>query len=182
MFCLSPHCLFSSGLLCLSSASSVSQGMYYLEEQRIVHRNLAARNILLKSDFVVQIADYGIADLFYPDNKKCFYEVKANQTPIKWMALESILFRRYTHQSDVWSYGEYVYVCVQESSVQERHSDSNFDVCLMCHLLASSPLCRCNCLGDDVIWGRALCCNETTGSSRSAAEGRASVSTSDLHN
>lgn len=22
------------------------------------------------------------------------------------MALESILFRRYTHQSDVWSYGE----------------------------------------------------------------------------
>ncbi|KAK1900782.1 Receptor tyrosine-protein kinase erbB-3 [Dissostichus eleginoides] len=28
-----------------------------------------------------------------------------NVTPIKWMSLESILFRRYTHQSDVWSYG-----------------------------------------------------------------------------
>lgn len=83
----------------------IAKGMYYLEEQRIVHRNLAARNILLKSDFMVQIADYGIADLFYPDNKKCFYELKVNQTPIKWMALESILFRKYTHQSDVWSYG-----------------------------------------------------------------------------
>ncbi|TVK90492.1 Receptor tyrosine-protein kinase erbB-3 [Bagarius yarrelli] len=83
----------------------IAKGMYYLEEQKIVHRNLAARNILLKSDFVVQIADYGVADLFYPDNKKCFYELKTNQTPIKWMALESILFRRYTHQSDVWSYG-----------------------------------------------------------------------------
>ncbi|XP_053354504.1 receptor tyrosine-protein kinase erbB-3a [Clarias gariepinus] len=82
----------------------IAKGMYYLEEQRIVHRNLAARNILLKSDYVVQIADYGIADLFYPENKKCFYD-KVNQTPIKWMALESILFRRYTHQSDVWSYG-----------------------------------------------------------------------------
>ncbi|XP_076870273.1 receptor tyrosine-protein kinase erbB-3a [Brachyhypopomus gauderio] len=81
----------------------IAKGMYYLEEQRMVHRNLAARNILLKSDFMVQIADYGIADLLYPDDKKLFYsEVK---TPIKWMALESILFRRYTHQSDVWSYG-----------------------------------------------------------------------------
>uniref|UniRef100_A0A3B4BWY3 Receptor protein-tyrosine kinase n=1 Tax=Pygocentrus nattereri TaxID=42514 RepID=A0A3B4BWY3_PYGNA len=81
----------------------IAKGMYYLEEQRIVHRNLAARNILLKSDFMVQITDYGIADLLYPDDKKYFYnEVK---TPIKWMALESILFRRYTHQSDVWSYG-----------------------------------------------------------------------------
>lgn len=28
------------------------------------------------------------------------------QVPIKWMALESILHRIYTHQSDVWSYGE----------------------------------------------------------------------------
>uniref|UniRef100_A0AAY5EKJ7 Receptor protein-tyrosine kinase n=1 Tax=Electrophorus electricus TaxID=8005 RepID=A0AAY5EKJ7_ELEEL len=81
----------------------IAKGMYYLEEQSIVHRNLAARNILLKSDFMVQIADYGIADLLYPDDKKFFYnEVKK---PIKWMALESILFRRYTHQSDVWSYG-----------------------------------------------------------------------------
>uniref|UniRef100_A0A8C7CPJ6 Receptor protein-tyrosine kinase n=1 Tax=Oncorhynchus kisutch TaxID=8019 RepID=A0A8C7CPJ6_ONCKI len=81
----------------------IAKGMYYLEEHRMVHRNLAARNVLLKSDYMVQISDYGIADLLYPDDKKYFYnEVK---TPIKWMALESILFRRYTHQSDVWSYG-----------------------------------------------------------------------------
>uniref|UniRef100_A0A8C2ZZD9 Receptor protein-tyrosine kinase n=1 Tax=Cyclopterus lumpus TaxID=8103 RepID=A0A8C2ZZD9_CYCLU len=81
----------------------IAKGMYYLEEKRMVHRNLAARNVLLKNNYTAQISDYGIADLLYPDDKKYFYnEVK---TPIKWMALESILFRRYTHQSDVWSYG-----------------------------------------------------------------------------
>uniref|UniRef100_A0A7N9AN48 Receptor protein-tyrosine kinase n=1 Tax=Mastacembelus armatus TaxID=205130 RepID=A0A7N9AN48_9TELE len=81
----------------------IAKGMYYLEEHCIVHRNLAARNILLKNDYQVQISDYGVADLLYPDDKKYVYT--DTKTPIKWMALESILFRRYTHQSDVWSYG-----------------------------------------------------------------------------
>lgn len=51
----------------------VSQGMYYLEEHCMVHRNLAARNILLKNDYQVQISDYGVADLLYPDDKKYVY-------------------------------------------------------------------------------------------------------------
>lgn len=49
------------------------KGMYYLEEHRMVHRNLAARNILLKNDYQVQISDYGVADLLYPDDKKYIY-------------------------------------------------------------------------------------------------------------
>ncbi|KAL0978362.1 hypothetical protein UPYG_G00169500 [Umbra pygmaea] len=81
----------------------IAKGMHYLEENRMVHRNLAARNVLLKSDYIVQISDYGITDLLYRDDKKYFYN--EHKAPIKWMALESILFRRYTHQSDVWSYG-----------------------------------------------------------------------------
>uniref|UniRef100_A0A8C5GN13 Receptor protein-tyrosine kinase n=1 Tax=Gouania willdenowi TaxID=441366 RepID=A0A8C5GN13_GOUWI len=81
----------------------IAKGMYYLEEHCMVHRNLAARNVLLKNDYQVQISDYGVADLLYPDDKKYVYT--ETKTPIKWMALESILFRRYSHQSDVWSYG-----------------------------------------------------------------------------
>ncbi|XP_026097690.1 receptor tyrosine-protein kinase erbB-3-like isoform X2 [Carassius auratus] len=81
----------------------IAKGMYYLEEHCIAHRNLAARNVLLKSDYMVQISDFGVVDLLYPDDKKYVYSEQ--KIPIKWMALESILFRRYTHQSDVWSYG-----------------------------------------------------------------------------
>ncbi|XP_054859103.1 receptor tyrosine-protein kinase erbB-3 [Eublepharis macularius] len=89
--------------LMLNWGVQIAKGMYYLEEHRMVHRNLAARNVLVKSPSQVQVADFGIADLLYPDDKKYFYnEIK---TPIKWMALESIHFGKYTHQSDVWSYG-----------------------------------------------------------------------------
>lgn len=49
------------------------QGMYYLEENKVVHRNLAARNVLLKNNYTAQVSDYGIADLLYPDDKKYFY-------------------------------------------------------------------------------------------------------------
>lgn len=47
--------------------------MYYLEENKVVHRNLAARNVFLKDNYTAQITDYGIADLLYPDDKKYFY-------------------------------------------------------------------------------------------------------------
>ncbi|MEQ2168505.1 hypothetical protein GOODEAATRI_015194 [Goodea atripinnis] len=52
----------------------IAKGMNYLEEHRIVHRNLAARNVLLNNNFTAQIADYGVAHLLYPDDKKCFHD------------------------------------------------------------------------------------------------------------
>lgn len=48
------------------------QGMNYLEENRMVHRNLAARNVLLNDNFTAQVSDYGIADLLYSDDKKYY--------------------------------------------------------------------------------------------------------------
>ena len=64
--------------------SLVFKGMYYLEEHRMVHRNLAARNILRKNDYQVQISDYGVADLLYPDDKKYIY----TETKV-WLASEA---------------------------------------------------------------------------------------------
>lgn len=47
--------------------------MYYLEENKVVHRNLAARNVLLKNNYTAQVSDYGVADLLYRDDKKYFF-------------------------------------------------------------------------------------------------------------
>ncbi|MGH0124433.1 UNVERIFIED_CONTAM: hypothetical protein FKN15_055342 [Acipenser sinensis] len=79
------------------------KGMMYLEERRLVHRDLAARNVLVKSPNHIKITDFGLARLLDGDEKE--YNADGGKMPIKWMALECIHYRKFTHQSDVWSYG-----------------------------------------------------------------------------
>ncbi|KAJ8378162.1 hypothetical protein AAFF_G00245480 [Aldrovandia affinis] len=81
----------------------IAKGMSYLEDRHLVHRDLAARNVLVKTPQHVKITDFGLAKLLSADAKE--YHAEGGKVPIKWMALESILHRTYTHQSDVWSYG-----------------------------------------------------------------------------
>uniref|UniRef100_A0AAQ6ABQ3 Receptor protein-tyrosine kinase n=1 Tax=Amphiprion ocellaris TaxID=80972 RepID=A0AAQ6ABQ3_AMPOC len=81
--------------LLLNWCVQIAKGMMYLEERRLVHRDLAARNVLVKSPNHIKITDFGLARL----ERDYFW------MPIKWMALECIHYRKFTHQSDVWSYG-----------------------------------------------------------------------------
>ncbi|XP_068187204.1 macrophage colony-stimulating factor 1 receptor 2 isoform X2 [Antennarius striatus] len=81
----------------------VAQGLDFLSSRNCIHRDVAARNVLLTDHCIAKICDFGLArDIRNDDN----YIVKGNaRLPVKWMAPESIFQCVYTVQSDVWSYG-----------------------------------------------------------------------------
>ncbi|KAM4559714.1 receptor tyrosine-protein kinase erbB-4-like isoform 2-T2 [Odontesthes bonariensis] len=91
--------------LLLNWCVQIAKGMMFLEERRLVHRDLAARNVLVKSPNHIKITDFGLARLLDADEKEYNADGGKVGMPIKWMALECIHYRKFTHQSDVWSYG-----------------------------------------------------------------------------
>uniref|UniRef100_A0A8I3XDH7 receptor protein-tyrosine kinase n=1 Tax=Callithrix jacchus TaxID=9483 RepID=A0A8I3XDH7_CALJA len=87
----------------LNFSSQVAQGMAFLASKNCIHRDVAARNVLLTNGHVAKIGDFGLARDIMNDSN---YIVKGNaRLPVKWMAPESIFNCVYTVQSDVWSYG-----------------------------------------------------------------------------
>ncbi|XP_017468271.1 PREDICTED: focal adhesion kinase 1 isoform X2 [Rhagoletis zephyria] len=85
----------------------LSTALSYLESKKFVHRDIAARNVLVSSPTCIKLADFGlsrwVSDQSYYHSSMCIL-------PIKWMAPESINFRRFTNASDVWMFG----VCAWE--------------------------------------------------------------------
>uniref|UniRef100_A0A8C9QWJ7 Focal adhesion kinase 1 n=1 Tax=Scleropages formosus TaxID=113540 RepID=A0A8C9QWJ7_SCLFO len=88
-------------------AYQLSTALAYLESKRFVHRDIAARNVLVSSTDCVKLGDFGLSRYM----EDCsYYKASKGKLPIKWMAPESINFRRFTSASDVWMFG----VCMWE--------------------------------------------------------------------
>lgn len=81
----------------------IAAGMVYLSEKCYVHRDLATRNCLISDNLTVKISDFGLARSVH---RLEYYKGSDNDAiPIRWMPLESILYNKFSVESDVWSYG-----------------------------------------------------------------------------
>uniref|UniRef100_A0A670Y6A9 Tyrosine-protein kinase receptor n=1 Tax=Pseudonaja textilis TaxID=8673 RepID=A0A670Y6A9_PSETE len=112
----------------LHIASQIASGMVYLASQHFVHRDLATRNCLVGVNLLVKIGDFGMSrDVYSTDyyrevtHPKGYYSRTWQQQritamaattvgghtmlPIRWMPPESIMYRKFTTESDVWSFG-----------------------------------------------------------------------------
>ena len=96
----------------LSYCHQITSGMCYLTyEKRMIHRDLALRNVLMsKNSDLVKITDFGLAKMKPKDTSaQTKQENMGGILPVKWLAPESIEFApariEFTHASDVWSFG-----------------------------------------------------------------------------
>jgi serine/threonine protein kinase len=82
----------------------IASGMEYLASQNFVLKDLATRNILMSDNLTIKISIDLIAQ--YKDSyAKDYYKFQNKPLPVRWMSPESLLYGRYTQQSDVWSFG-----------------------------------------------------------------------------
>ncbi|XP_068113882.1 ephrin type-B receptor 5-like [Hyperolius riggenbachi] len=82
-----------SALQMVSMLRGVASGMRYLSERSYIHRNLAARNILVNSQLVCKVSGLrGPGDV-------------VSRQSLRWLAPEAHQQRKFSSASDVWSYG-----------------------------------------------------------------------------
>ncbi|XP_075646094.1 putative LRR receptor-like serine/threonine-protein kinase At1g56140 isoform X1 [Castanea sativa] len=83
----------------------VARGLAYLHEEsrlRIVHRDVKASNILLDSDLIPKISDFGLAKLY--DDKKSHISTRVAGT-IGYLAPEYAMRGHLTEKADVFAFG-----------------------------------------------------------------------------
>uniref|UniRef100_A0A1I8QDA6 Receptor protein-tyrosine kinase n=1 Tax=Stomoxys calcitrans TaxID=35570 RepID=A0A1I8QDA6_STOCA len=107
----------------ISWSFQVACGMEYLSSKKVLHGDLAARNILLCEDNIVKICDFGLARSMYKSDN---YKKQGDAPlPIKWLALESLSDHIFSTYTDVWSFGIVMWELFSLAKVPYPEIDAN---------------------------------------------------------
>eukprot|EP01119_Soliformovum_irregulare_P024983 TRINITY_DN9111_c0_g1_i1.p2 TRINITY_DN9111_c0_g1~~TRINITY_DN9111_c0_g1_i1.p2 ORF type:complete len:698 (-),score=155.80 TRINITY_DN9111_c0_g1_i1:121-2214(-) len=98
----------------------VAAGMIHISMQKIVHKDLAARNVLLTENMVAKVSDFGLSRISNGSNANNTVFSVTEIGPIKWMAMESLKEKVFSTKSDVYSYAV---TCVEILTEAEPYHD-----------------------------------------------------------
>ncbi len=97
----------------------IVSGLTHLHSHQIMHRDLKLANLLVTSDKIVKISDFGLSRYMKP-NGECGTQLG---TP-KYMAYEVVLQRPYSKKADVWSLGCILYAFLEGRTPFHRESET----------------------------------------------------------
>ena len=86
----------------------ICEGIKYIHNKKIIHRNLKSNNIFLTKDNHIKIGDYGIYNILY--NKS---QSKINIETAFYLSPEIINRQSYDYKSDIWNLGIILYELTQ---------------------------------------------------------------------
>nr|CDJ80465.1 Tyrosine protein kinase domain containing protein [Haemonchus contortus] len=84
----------------VSISWQVSDGLAYLSSKNFIHRDVAARNVLLTKHLVAKVSDFGLGR--YADS--ALYTARGGRLPFKSMALEALKYYEFSEKTDVWAF------------------------------------------------------------------------------
>jgi serine/threonine protein kinase len=103
-----PRAEITPRVMTLMAAKLVS-AMAFLEQFHIIHRDVAARNVLVGAAAIdVKLADLGAARSVHRISEISdggVYTATSDHTPARWMPLESLRKSQFSHKSDVFAFG-----------------------------------------------------------------------------
>ncbi|EHA98418.1 Tyrosine-protein kinase Tec [Heterocephalus glaber] len=108
----------------LSMCQDVCEGMEYLERNRFINQDLAARNCLVNEAGVVKVCDFGMARYVLDDQ---YTSSSGAKFPVKWCPPEVFNYSRFNSKSNVWSFGVLTWEVFTEGRMPFE-KNSNYDV------------------------------------------------------